>query len=67
MNKLIRFDEDHFGFLVGRPISVDQAKQFGANFAEKWPGKELLVFTETDEFIDLTGKYELIPTPEGME
>lgn len=66
MSKLIRFDEDHFGFLVDRAIPIEHAKQFGAHFAEKWPGKELLVFTETDEFIDLTGKYELVPIPEGM-
>jgi hypothetical protein len=34
-------------------------------FAEAWPGKRLIIM-EADEFIDLTGQYEIVPIPEAV-
>jgi hypothetical protein len=60
MNKLIRFDDDHYGFMVNNRFSQEQAHEFGVYFNEFWPGKKLIVM-QADEFIDLTGQYEIIP------
>ena len=61
MSKLIRFDEDHFGFLVDTAsLDMEYAKQFSDTFAAGWPGKRLIVMA-ADEFIDLTGQYEIVP------
>lgn len=59
MSKLVRFDEDHFGYLVDQDISQGRAMVLRELFAERWPGKQLIVVS-ADEFIDLTGQYELI-------
>jgi hypothetical protein len=60
MNKLIRFDNDHYGYMVDNHFRSEQAHEFGVYFAEFWPGKKLIVM-QSDEFIDLTGEYEIIP------
>lgn len=60
MSKLVRFDEDHFGYLAAPPMSAEQAHQIMLRFEKVWPGKSLLVF-QADEFIDLTGQYQIVP------
>lgn len=62
-NKLIRFDEDHFGFLADPPVRSDQAEVLKHRFAALWPGKMLIVMNG-DEFIDLTGQYQVVPMDE---
>jgi hypothetical protein len=66
MSKFIRLDEDHFAYLVERAVPYDQVNQMREAFEAAWPGKRMLVML-ADEFIDLTGRYELVPIPEGME
>ena len=61
MSKLIRFDEDHFGYLSDSDLTMDTAEKFGHMFSEFWPGKKLIVIHSVDEFIDLTGQYEIVP------
>lgn len=71
MSKLIRFDEDHFGYLVDRGFDTADARRFADLFREGYPGKRLLVIPAeefidlTEEFIDLTGQYEIVPIPAG--
>ena len=64
MSKLIRFDEDHFGYMLDGNISPDQFLRLvdtGRPLLEKWwPGKQY-IFMQADEFIDLTGQYEIVP------
>ena len=57
--KLIRFDEDHFGYLVNQNIARDKTNEICDMFSRKWPGKSLLVIA-ADEFIDLTGQYDIV-------
>ena len=64
MSKLIRFDEDHFGYLVESDIGPDQAKRMSEMFREMWPGRSLIIM-QADEFLDLTGQYEIVPIPEA--
>ena len=59
MTKLIRFDEEHFGYLIDHEVEPDMAKRFFAMFKEYWPDKELIIM-QADEFIDLTGQYEIV-------
>ena len=60
MSKLIRFDEDHFGYLVDTHIDSDQARRMAQLFEHSWPGRSLIIMA-ADEFIDLTGQYEIVP------
>ena len=65
MSKLIRFDEDHFGYLVDdRDMPADQAHYIAEMFQGAYPGKRLIIM-QADEFIDLTGQYEIVPIPEA--
>lgn len=64
MAKLIRFDEDHFGYLVEQDITQDEARRMCELFRSAWEGKELIIM-QADEFIDLTGQYEIVPIPEA--
>lgn len=64
MSKLIRFDEDHFGYLVESSFRPELTVQFGEMFAEFWPGKRLIIM-QADEFVDLTGQYEIVPIPDA--
>lgn len=61
MTKLIRFDEDHFGILIGSDTRYfgELAERLQQGFEEYWPGKKLIVMM-ADEFIDLTGQYEIV-------
>lgn len=65
--KLIRFDDVHFGLMLeGKSmISMEKMQALQQFWEEFWPGSRLLIL-QADEFIDLTGKYEIIPIPEGM-
>jgi hypothetical protein len=65
VSKLIRFDEDHYGYLVDMHLTPDRARWMQDLFAEAWPGKRLIIM-EADEFIDLTGQYEIVPIPEAV-
>jgi hypothetical protein len=65
VSKLIRFDEDHFGYLVEHDIAPEDARAIMDLFANDWPGKRLIVM-QADEFIDLTGQYEVGPIPEAV-
>lgn len=60
MSKLIRFDEDHFGYLVDHDITPDHARQMTRMFSEAWPDRTLIIM-QADEFVDLTGQYEIVP------
>jgi hypothetical protein len=63
--KFIRLDADHFAYLVDAGITPKVAAEIADRFKETWPDKRLLVFM-ADEFIDLTGRYEVIPVEEGV-
>lgn len=63
MSKVIRFDEDHFGYLVEQPLADDEVWRLGEKFKQYWPGKQLIIMV-ADEFIDLTGQYEIVPVKE---
>lgn len=60
MTKLIRFDEDHFAFMADVDISQEHAQRIMYLFEEWWPGKKMIVM-HAHEFIDLTGRYEIVP------
>jgi hypothetical protein len=60
MSKLIRFDEDHYGYLMTDDFTDEQAHMLVGQFAHAYPGKRLIVM-QADEFIDLTGQYEIVP------
>ena len=62
MSKLIRFDEDRFGYLVDVDLTMETVHRMAVAFKEEWPGKKLIVM-QADEFIDLTGQYEIVPIP----
>jgi hypothetical protein len=59
VSKLIRFDEEHFGYLVAAQLSVELAQQASDAFERMWPGKRIIIM-QADEFIDLTGQYEIV-------
>lgn len=65
MSKLIRFDEEHFGYLVDHDFTSEEAWHMDLMFKDAYPGKRLIVM-QADEFIDLTGQYEIVPIPEPM-
>jgi hypothetical protein len=60
MSKLIRFDEDHFGYLIDMDITDEEVEIIDKQFAHAFPGKRIIVM-QADEFIDLTGQYEIVP------
>lgn len=60
MSKLIRFDEDHYGYLVDTDLTSEEARRMTQIFKDAYPSKRLIVM-QADEFIDLTGQYELVP------
>jgi hypothetical protein len=61
VRKVIRFDEDHFGYLVpAAELSERMIHELGEQWTAAYPGKKLIVM-EADEFIDLTGQYEIVP------
>ena len=62
MSKLVRFDEDHFGYLVDSDLRPDEARRIMDLFGSYWPDKKLIV-VQSDEFIDLTGQYEIVEIP----
>jgi hypothetical protein len=62
VSKLIRFDEDHYGYLTDHDLRPEIAEQMGKFFTNAYPGKRLIIM-EADEFIDLTGQYEILPIP----
>lgn len=67
MPKLIRFDEEYFGYLVERNtprFTAQEAHEVREVFELSWPGKTLIVM-QADEFIDLTGQYEIVPIPDA--
>lgn len=66
MSKLIRFDEQTFGYLTEKALSHEAVETLMRVFPEAWPGKRLLVIQEIDEFIDLTGQYEIVPIAETV-
>ena len=59
MSKLIRFDEDHFGYLLEVHLTHEEAHGLAEQFKNAYPGKRLIVI-QADEFIDLTGQYEIV-------
>jgi hypothetical protein len=63
VSKLIRFDEDHYGYLVDHDLTEDHARTMSETFRHVWPGKHLIVM-QADEFIDLTGQYVIVPIAE---
>lgn len=65
MSKLVRFDENHFGYLTEEQFSDVEVHNFARSFENYWPGKKLIVVS-ADEFIDLTGQYELVPIPDKV-
>jgi hypothetical protein len=65
VSKLIRFDEDHFGYLVDFDIEPDNAKRMSQMFHHSWPDKKLIIMV-ADEFIDLTGQYEIVPIGDDL-
>lgn len=65
MSKLIRFDEDHFGYLVEYDMTAEEADALTRGFRHAYPGK-LLIVMQADEFIDLTGQYEIVPILEPV-
>lgn len=60
MSKLIRFDEGHFGYLMDGDITDEMAHVMSERFDRAYPGKRLIIM-QADEFIDLTGQYEIVP------
>ena len=58
--KFIRFEQDYFGYLVDTDIRGEEVDRIRTFFEEAWPGKKLIV-VRADEFIDLTGQYEIVP------
>lgn len=64
MSTFVRFDEDHFGYLLDRSVhlSPQMAQEFGVRFEKAWPGRKLIVI-QADTFEDLTGQYEILPLP----
>ena len=65
MSKLIRFDEEHFGYLVDTTLSSEQAHTMVQVFQAAWPERKLIVM-QADEFIDLTGQYEVVSITETV-
>jgi hypothetical protein len=65
VSKLIRFDEDHYGYLVDVDLTDEHTYQMVEMFTRAWPGKRLIVM-QADEFIDLTGQYEIVPIADGV-
>jgi hypothetical protein len=63
--KLIRFDEDHLGYLVDHPMSDDEIRRLAHAMKEYWPEKSWMVL-EGDEFIDLTGQFEIVPSADPV-
>lgn len=59
MRTFIRLDEDHFAYL-DPDISAEDAFRMMRVFETRWEGKSLLIF-RADDFIDLTGKFEVLP------
>lgn len=70
VTKFVRLDEDHYALLVDPPIRPDAFEQLSKHaqriFEEYWPGKKMLVMIAED-FVDLTGQYELVPQPQGLD
>jgi hypothetical protein len=64
--KLVRFDEDHFGYLTDGSMSQERVEALTRIFQEWWPGKSLLV-VEADSFADLTGQYAVVEIPPVSE
>ena len=62
--KFIRFEQDYFGYLVDTDISGEEVHRIRTFFEEAWPGKKLIV-VRADEFIDLTGQYEIVPVADA--
>ena len=62
MSKLIRFDEDHFGYMSSYDLSPEEARRIMDMFEHYWPGKRLIV-VQGDDFVDLTGQYEIVEIP----
>lgn len=62
MSKLIRFDESHYGYLVDMDseLTSEMAHRMREQFKEAWPEAKLIIM-QADEFIDLTGQYEIVP------
>jgi hypothetical protein len=65
VSKLIRFDEDHYGYLVDHDLTEDHARTMSETFRHAWPGKRLIIM-QADEFIDLTGQYQIVPTADPV-
>jgi hypothetical protein len=65
VSKLIRFDEDHYGYLLDRDFTSEEAWRMVQMFRDAYPGKHLIVM-QADEFIDLTGQYEIVPIAEAV-
>lgn len=65
MSKLIRFDEDHFGYLIDHDIEPDAARRMYELFQAGYAGKHLIIM-QADEFVDLTGQFEIVPIPDGV-
>jgi hypothetical protein len=65
VSKFVRLDDDHFAYLIDYDIRLDDVRQLADNFEHHWPGKQLVVI-KADEFVDLTGRYELVPIPDDM-
>jgi hypothetical protein len=59
VSKLIRFDEDHFGYLLNERVRAEEAQRMSDAFRANYDGKCLLIM-QADEFIDLTGQYEIV-------
>jgi hypothetical protein len=59
VSKFIRFDEDHFAYLVDGQVPSDSAHSIMDIFHNYWPGKKMIVL-QADEFADLTGQYEIV-------
>lgn len=62
MPKLIRFDEDHFCYLLPPGTDATFVRDATRMFEEFWPGKHFVVVA-ADEFVDLTGQHEIVPVP----
>ena len=65
MSKLVRFNEDYFGYLVDHDFTSEEAWRIDRMFQNAWPGKRLIIM-QADEFVDLTGQYEIVPIPESV-
>jgi len=57
VSKLVRFDEDHFAYLLdeGVPLDSSTVRHLTVGWAQAWPGSTLMVM-QADEFLDLTGQ-----------